>query len=140
MFNIWWLPGKWMEMVYVSKKKKKRKRKEQENEREKLMVQIVGIEWERDEGTIWFLKNHHSSLTQFLSFIILSLITYNWKNHNFLRWHVGHLFLILIIQKILLFVRPTNWLGAAFTSYFFFSFLFSFIPQHPNSPKSVKRN
>ena len=71
LFNIWWLPGKWMEMVYVSKKKKKRKRKEQENEREKLMVQIVGIEWERDEGTIWFLKNHHSSLTQFLSFIIL---------------------------------------------------------------------
>ena len=60
-----------MEMVYVSKNKKKRKRKEQENEREKLMVQIVGIEWERDEGIVWFLKNHHSSLTQFLSFIIL---------------------------------------------------------------------
>ena len=52
-------------------KNKKRKRKEQENEREQLMVQIVGIEWERDEGTVWFLKNYHSSLTQFLSFIIL---------------------------------------------------------------------
>ena len=37
-------------------KNKKRKWKEQENEREQLMVQIVGIEWERDEGIVWFLK------------------------------------------------------------------------------------
>ena len=52
------------------KKKKKRKRKEQENEREKLMVQIVGIEWERDEGIVWFLKTiiHQSLNFYHLSF------------------------------------------------------------------------
>ena len=51
-------------------KKKKRKRKEQENEREKLMVQIVGIEWERDEGIVWFLKTiiHQSLNFYHLSF------------------------------------------------------------------------
>jgi len=49
---------------------------------------------------------------------ISSLITYHWKYHNFLRWHVWHLFPTLITQKILFFVRPTDWLGSTFTSYF----------------------
>ena len=54
-----------------------------------------------------------------------SLITYRWKYHNFLRWHVSHLFPILITQKILLFMGPTNWLCATFTS--------SLFPSTPNT-------
>ena len=38
------------------------------------------------------------------------------------------MFPILITQKILLFVRPTDWLGAAFASY-----LFIYFPSNPNT-------
>ena len=70
LFNIWWLPGKWMEMVYVPKKKEKKKKRARKWKRE-----INGSNSRHRVRKRWrdylVLKNHHSSLTQFLSFIIL---------------------------------------------------------------------
>ena len=80
-----------------------------------------------DLGAVWFLKNHHSLFP--LNFHHLSLITYHWKYHNFLRWHVWHLFPILITQKILLFCGTYGLTWCSF--YFLFLFLFSLQPPIP---------
>ena len=74
-----------------------------------------------------------SLFTPHLIFITHHSITHHLqlKYHNFLRWHIWHLFPILITQKNMLFVGPTDWFGAAFTSYFFFFFFF--FPSTPNT-------
>ena len=69
-------------------------------------------------------KNAHSSLKYYhLSLYNSSLIT---EIPQLPKVACLALFPTLITQKILLFVGPTDWLGAAFTSYFFLSFFLFF--------------
>ena len=53
-------------------------------------------------------------------------------------WHVWHLFSTLITQKNLLFVGLTNWLGAAFISFFISFFSLTPIPK-PTEPREKKK-
>ena len=66
------------------------------------------------------------------------IITHHFITVNFLMWHVWHLFSTLITQKNLLFVGLTNWLGAAFISFFISFFSLTPIPK-PTEPREKKK-